>query len=84
LTCYAKGVNETAELERVRTAKTKALALLAKLAQVNGVGITRVGEHYALKVNLAEPTPQNVRIPQEIDGVPVVVELVGRITKQSP
>ena len=71
-----------ASLDAARAAKPKALAAFSELAEVNGVGITRAGEGYAVKVNLrVRPRPEVV-LPGEVDGVPVVVEVVGSITKQ--
>jgi hypothetical protein len=69
-------------LEQARAAKDSAKALLAALPGVVGVGITRVGEDYALKVNLREPLPAGVSVPKRIGDVPVRVEVVGRITKR--
>jgi hypothetical protein len=69
-------------LEQARAAKESARALLASLPGVVGVGITKIGEDYALKVNLREPLPQGVSAPERIGDVPVRVEVVGRITKR--
>jgi len=69
-------------LEQARAAKDSAKALLATLLGVVGVGITKVGEDYALKVNLREPLPAGVSAPERVDDVPVKVEVVGRITKR--
>ena len=44
-------------LEQARAAKESAKALLAALPGVVGVGITKIGEDYALKVNLRAPLP---------------------------
>lgn len=70
-------------LEHARAAKESAKVLLASLPGVVGVGITKVGEDYALKVNLREPLPAGVSAPERIGDVPVRVEVVGRITKRS-
>ncbi len=70
------------DLDKARAAKAKALSLFSSLAQVNGVGITGVGGGYGVKVNLAEPLAEGVHLPDEIDGVPVVVEFVGPIRKR--
>ena len=69
-------------LEQARAAKESAKALLAALPGVVGVGITKVGEDYALKVNLREPLPAGVSAPERIGDVRVRVEVVGRITKR--
>lgn len=69
-------------LEQARAAKESAKALLAALPGVVGVGITKVGADYALKVNLREPLPAGVSVPERIGDVLVRVEVVGRITKR--
>ena len=51
-------------LEQARAAKESAKVLLAALPGVVGVGITKVGEDYALKVNLREPLPAGVSAPE--------------------
>jgi hypothetical protein len=69
-------------LEQARAAKQSAKTLLAALPGVVGVGITKIGGDYALKVNLRAPLPMGVSAPERIGGVPVCVEVVGRITKR--
>jgi hypothetical protein len=76
-------MSELIDLEKARAAKKKVLAILASVAEVNGVGITRVGQGYGVKINLAESPPAEVSLPEEVDGVPVVVELVGPILKRA-
>lgn len=70
-------------LERARAAKESAKALLSSLPGLVGVGITKVGADYALKVNLCEALPPGVSVPERISDVPVCVEVVGKITKRS-
>ena len=70
------------DIEKARAAKAKALSVFAELAQVNGVGITRVGDGYGVKVNLSEHLPEGAQLPDEVDGVPILVEFVGPITKR--
>ncbi|MDB5308112.1 MAG: hypothetical protein JWO38_2314 [Gemmataceae bacterium] len=69
-------------LDEVRAAKSRALAVFEPLAAVVGVGITRIGDGYGLKVNLREPPPSDTRLPTEVDGVPVRLEVVGQPRKQ--
>lgn len=69
-------------LQQARAAKESAKALLAELPGVVGVGITKVGDDYALKVNLRAPLPAGMAVPERIGDVPVRVEVVGRITKR--
>lgn len=67
-------------VDDVRAAKSRAMAIFAPLADVVGVGITRVGEGYGLKINLrAAPA---TKLPEEVDGVPVKVEIVGSPKKR--
>jgi hypothetical protein len=44
--------------------------------------VLRVGEDYALKVNLRALLPAGMAVPERIGDVPVRVEVVGRITKR--
>jgi hypothetical protein len=44
--------------------------------QVNGIGITRSGDGFAVKVNLTEPLA-NSKIPSQIGDVAVRVDVVG-------
>lgn len=76
-------MKEGVSLEAARAAKQKALTALEGRAEINGVGITRVGTGYGIKVNLSVAPPASSPLPQEVDGVPVVVEVVGRILKQN-
>jgi hypothetical protein len=74
---------KAATLEAARAAKEEAKRRLADVADVVGVGLTKAKSGgYAVKVNLqsapAEPMPDNVQ------GVPLVVEVVGTIRKRGP
>lgn len=71
-------------LQLARDAKAKALAVFTEIAGPAAVGITRIGDRYGLKVNLVEPVPQHVALPESVDGVPVRVEVTGRIVKRPP
>lgn len=67
-------------MAEARTAKPKLLALVERLEGVRGIGITRAGDGYALKLNLARGG--TLEVPRDVDGVPVIVEVVGRIAKR--
>jgi len=69
-----------ATLEEARAAKSKAAALLARLPVV-GVGITRIGEGYGLKVNLSESVAAGA-VPEHVDDVPIKMEVVGELRKR--
>ena len=66
-------------LEKAQAAKKVALRLFETLDGVVGVGITRLGGQYAVKVNLSAPVAPGTELPTEIDGVPVRVEVTGSI-----
>lgn len=68
-----------AKLQRARAAKARAVRQFEKLPDVNGIGLTRRGDDFALKINF-EREPK-VEIPRRIDDVDVVVEVVGKIRK---
>jgi hypothetical protein len=64
-------------LEKAQAAKKAALARFEALTTVTGVGITRVHGDYAVKLNLSEPVQPGVKLPDEIEGVPLKVEVTG-------
>jgi hypothetical protein len=66
-------------LKKAQAAKRAALVRLRSVAEVVGVGITRVGGEYAVKVNLREPVELGAKLPDSIDGVAVRVEITGPI-----
>lgn len=68
-------------LDQARAVKRIAGDLFARISDVAGVGITREGNDYAVKVNLREHPGSEVVLPKEINGVSIQVEIVGRIKK---
>lgn len=52
------------------------------MAAVVGVGITKVGNGYGLKVNLRRAPAKKAALPSLVDGVPVVVDVVGAVHKR--
>ena len=74
---------KTPSIEDVRSVKPKALSVFKKLGQVNGVGITRHKGAYAVRVNLVQDLDPGVKCPATIDGISVVLKVVGTIRKQS-
>ncbi len=69
-------------LDEARAAKADAHKVFETFAPVVGVGVTQVGTSYAVKINLSHAPKSGTEMPSEINGVSVVVEVVGRITKQ--
>lgn len=74
--------SKQSQLAQVRAAKVKARKLFRQYGTIAGIGITRLGGQYCLKVNLKEPPTSKRSLPRKIDGVPVVVQVVGTIRKQ--
>ena len=66
-------------LEKARAAKRTAARLLETVETVVGVGITRLDGEYAVKVNLSGPVEPGTKLPTEIDGVAVRIEVTGPI-----
>lgn len=70
------------QLIAARAAKKKAVKLFEKLGSVSGVALTRRKGRYAVKVLLDAPLTSADAGPANIDGVPVVTQVVGPIKKQ--
>ena len=64
-------------LETARAAKSAAVRLFGELPGVNGIGLCRRDGDYAVKINLEDPSV--AEIPDTIEGVGVVVEVVGAV-----
>ncbi|MBI2431561.1 MAG: hypothetical protein HYV26_01675 [Candidatus Hydrogenedentes bacterium] len=75
-------VMNTCSIDKARAAKPRVQDLLRGVPQLAGVGITRVEKGYGVKVNLSAEPAAGVQVPTEVDGVPVRVEVVGRISKR--
>ena len=70
------------QLKAARAAKEKAKRLLARFGLINAVGITRSEGRYAVKVSFEEEPEPRDELPDELDGVPIVIRVGGRIRKQ--
>ena len=46
-----------------------------------GVGITRIDGGYGVKVNVEAAPAADAKLPEAIDGVPVRIEVVGKLRK---
>lgn len=71
------------QLEAARAARRKALRLLAQGAAVCAVGIAREGGRYVVKLSLETDPDPALELPAQIDGVPVVIEVIGPVRAQS-
>jgi hypothetical protein len=68
-----------ATFEQARAAKAALGAQLAGLPELRGIGVAFLPEGCAVKVML-ERLPHHAVIPEEVDGVPVVVDIVDELT----
>jgi hypothetical protein len=64
-------------IEEARSVKARVMELLAGTPELRGVGIARAARGFCVKVNFARQV--SVELPAEIDGVPVMVEIVDDI-----
>jgi hypothetical protein len=71
-------------LDRARRAKEALARSVGARDEVNGVGITRSGDGYGVRVNVRDDAPDDLDLPSEVEGVPVEVVRVGPIRKQGP
>lgn len=72
-----------ATLSEARAARPRAREIFSQLVGEVAIGLTRLpNESYALKVNLSEAPADEASLPNEVDGVPIICEVVGRIRKQ--
>lgn len=70
-------------IEQARAAKAKLVARIGTLSALAGIGLTQIGDDYALKVNLTEDADGEIpEIPTEIDGVTILQQVVGAIRRQ--
>lgn len=71
-----------APLDQARRAKEDVKALVAGDPAVAGIGLARQAGGWGVKVNLVRAAP-SLAVPASIDGVPVTVEVVGRVAARS-
>jgi hypothetical protein len=71
-------MNPITTLENARLAKQRAADDLAFREGVVGIGLTMLGDVYAIKVNVAT-SEDAASIPSQFADVPVVVDVVGSI-----
>jgi|EP01132_Coremiostelium_polycephalum_P006947 hypothetical protein len=70
-------------IEQARLAKPKARELAGSCGTVIGVGLIRIGDSYAIKVNLRDQVPETTELPETVDGVRVVYDVIGPISLQA-
>jgi hypothetical protein len=77
-------MEKSATLEEARAAKARVLKELHDLPGLAGVGIMAVGAGYGVKINLKQIPAPNVELPSQIGQVPVVIEVIGVVSKRLP
>ena len=70
-----------ANLAHARRVKNQLVERYASTAEVNGVGLVRFDDGWAVKVNLERAAP-NLSVPESVDGVTVFVDVVGPISSR--
>ena len=69
-------------LDEARAAKRQAQHQLQHHADLAGVGITSVNGGYGVQVNLRQSDNATAAVPARIGRVPVVVQVVGLLSKR--
>jgi hypothetical protein len=69
------------DVSRAQAEQAKRLVkeVVSGLQGVVGIGLTKVGPDWAVKVNLAAPPVGGPTLPTAVHGVAVCFEVVGRI-----
>lgn len=71
-----------ATLDAARAAKTAALELFEELGCTAAVGITKLADgSFGLKASLRKPPRSGSAVPDSANGVPIRIEVTGRVTK---
>lgn len=67
-----------ATLDQARAAKNKLLEQLRDRVDLRGIGIAVLDGGYGVKVNFSK-RPSSGVVPDDVDGVPVIVDVVGSV-----
>ena len=67
-----------ATLAAAEAAKENLALLLEGLPGLRGIGIAVLDDGFGVKVNLSRE-PVDASVPNDVDGVPVIVDIVGTI-----
>lgn len=67
-----------ATLREAEAAMEKLASRLGPLPELRGIGIAVLDDGFGVKVNLSRK-PAGVIVPDDVDGVPVIVDIVGAI-----
>jgi hypothetical protein len=70
-----------ADISAARAAKERLRSELAQRPHIRGVGVGLGPDGYCVRVNVAADADR-VGLPRSVDGVPVDVRVVGRVSAQ--
>ena len=70
-------------LQKARAAKVVAEQVFSKLLGDVAIGITRIEGAYGLKINVMKAPADTLQLPNSVEGVPVKVEVTGKIRKRT-
>lgn len=71
---------EKATLDKARQVKNEVRDLLKSRPEVVGIGITSdCKDGYAIKVNLSTSFPKDFKLPEDLQGVMILTQVVGKI-----
>jgi hypothetical protein len=70
-------------LERARQARETARIEFSKYAPVTFVGVTKIGENFALSIGLKHAPQPGVILPSNIEGVGATWKVVGEVMAQA-
>jgi hypothetical protein len=65
-------------IDDARAVQRRLAKKYANTPQINGIGITRSGDGFAVKINLTEPLT-DAKIPSHVGNVDVRVDVVGPV-----
>jgi hypothetical protein len=75
-----------ATIAQARKAKEKVMALVAANVSLKnalaGIGISTIDSGYGVKVNFANEVAEQRTLPRTLDGVPLVISIVGKVSKR--
>lgn len=80
---FSKHQKSSVDLETAKKVKLKVRSLLPKDLEICGIGITRKGEDYAVKINVSSRPRDPSSVPDRVEGVPIVLDIVAPIHKQA-
>jgi hypothetical protein len=72
----------SASIDQARHAKSLLTERLAGESLVNGIGLRRASDGWAVQVNLTRTPPAGHELPDSVEGVDVFYDTIGSITSR--